>query len=216
MLKNLKLNVQMAVAFASIMALLVIISTVAWFGLNSSYNGFVDYRGLARDTNLSARVQADMLKVRLSVLKFLNERSEESLQDYNDLQAELDQLLVEAKVKINQPERAALIEEVVAEVEEYKSGFTKVVALIRKTEEMVATKLDPAGLSMHKQMTDIMQAAYADDDTKAAFYAAQVQENLLLGRLYVTKYLITNTKEDHDRAMKALSETLPPLFMRLD
>lgn len=216
MFKNLKLTIQMAVAFASILSLLVVISSVSWLGLNNSYNGFVDYRGLARDTNLAGRVQANVLMVRLSVLKFLNERSEEALEGYTSRLTKMEQFLAEARVEIQQPERARLVQEVTQEVEVYKQGFTEVVELFRQRNEQVSTRLDPSGLDMRKQMTDIIKSAYADDDAAAAFYAAQVQEHLLLGRLYVVKYLVTNSKADHDRANQELLVVMPPLIERLD
>ena len=216
MFKNLKLSMQLGVAFGAILALLVLISAASWVGLNNSYNGFVDYRGLARDTNLAGRVQANMLMVRLSVLKFLNERSDEAIEGYNTRLAKMDQFLEEASKEIQKPERAALVKEARQEVELYKQGFKDVVELFRKRNEVVSKSLDPSGLSMRQQMTEIMQSAYNDNDASAAFFAARVQEHLLLGRLYVVKYLVTNSDADHQRATKELKELLPPLVEQLD
>ena len=216
MFRKLNLTTQIGIAFASILTLLAVISISSWIGLNQSYTGFVEYRGLARDTNLAGRVQANMLMVRLSVLKFLNERSEESIKQYTTRLAKMEEFLKEAQVEIQKPERASLINQITTEVETYKVGFKDVVDLFRKRNTLVKDNLDPAGLSMRKQMTDIMISAHEDDDASAAFYASQVQEHLLLGRLYVVKYLVTNSTADHQRADKELLETLPPLVTKLD
>ncbi len=216
MFKKLNLVTQIGIAFASILALLVVISVSSWVGLSSSYTGLVDYRGLARDTNLAGRVQANMLMVRLSVLKFLNERSEESINIYTERLTKMEGFLDEARAEIQQPERARLIKQVIVGVENYKTGFNDVVGLFRQRNKIVEENLDPAGLSMRQQMTDIMKSAHDDDDTSAAYSASQVQEHLLLGRLYVVKYLVTNSKADHERADKELLEVLPPLVAELD
>lgn len=216
MFKNIRLTAQLGIGFGSTLTLLVLISSVAWFGLNSSYSGFVDYRSLARDSILAGRVQANMLMVRLSVLKFLNERSEESIKGYNESLAKMDKFLAQAKVEIQQPERARLIQGAMSEVGGYKEGFANVVDLFRQRNELVNTKLDPAGLSMHQQMTGILQSAHDDYDPAATYVAAQLQEHLLLGRLYVVKFLVTNSQADHDRAKEELLDNLPPLIAQLD
>jgi methyl-accepting chemotaxis protein len=111
---------------------------------------------------------------------------------------------------------AKLIKDITEEVDAYKSGFVNVVELFNKRNLVVEESLNPAGLSMRKQMTDVMTSAYNDNDTSAAFHAAQVQEHLLLGRLYVVKYLVTNSDSDHKRAEKELLEILPPLVTKLN
>lgn len=124
MFQKLKLTAQISVGFASIIVLLIVISTSSWFGVNNVYNGLVEYRELARDTNLTGRLQANMLMVRLGVLKFLNERSEESITQYEERLAKVETFMDEAKVEIKKPERAQLIQKSAQNLGVYKEGFT--------------------------------------------------------------------------------------------
>ncbi|WP_415884862.1 methyl-accepting chemotaxis protein [Neptuniibacter sp. QD37_6] len=216
MFKKLKLTAQISVGFSSIIALLVIISVFSWVGVSNVYSGLVEYRGLARDTNLAGRLQANMLKVRLGVLKFLNERSEESIQLYDERLLKVENFMSEAKVEIQKPERAELVAKSAKNIAIYKDGFSKVVELFRERNRLVKNQLDPSGLAMRKQMSNIITSAYADNDASAAYYAAQVQEHLLLGRLYVAKYLITNATADEERAKQELQEKIQPFVEDLD
>lgn len=216
MFKKLKLTAQISVGFSSIIALLVIISVFSWVGVSNVYSGLVEYRGLARDTNLAGRLQANMLKVRLGVLKFLNERSEESIQLYGERLVKVEKFMSEAKVEIQKPERAELVAKSAKNIDIYKDGFNKVVELFRERNRLVKNQLDPSGLAMRKQMSSIITSAYADNDASAAYYAAQVQEHLLLGRLYVAKYLITNATADEERAKQELQEKIQPFVEDLD
>ncbi|WP_415903753.1 methyl-accepting chemotaxis protein [Neptuniibacter sp. QD48_55] len=216
MFQKLKLTAQISAGFSSIIILLAVISIASWVGVSSVYNGVVEYRGLARDTNLAGRLQANMLMVRLGVLKFLNERSEESIKQYDGRLAKVETFMAEAKVEIQKPERAELVAKSAQNLTKYKNGFSKVVELFRERNNLVKNQLDPSGLSMRKQMTSIIKSAYADNDITAAFYAAQVQEHLLLGRLYVAKYLITNATADEDRAKQELQEKIWPFVEKLD
>ncbi|WP_028774980.1 methyl-accepting chemotaxis protein [Shewanella waksmanii] len=216
MLQKLKLNMQLYVSFGLILTLLLISSLIAYQGLSSTYSGFVEYRGLARDTNLAGRVQANMLMMRLSVLSFLNTRSNTAVEQFTERKDKMETFLAEAKVEIQAPQRAALISEVNTEVGDYIEGFKQVVSLFAKRNQIVSTELDPSGLAMREATTAIINGAYNDGDPDTAYYAAQVQEHLLLGRLYVTKYLVTNAESDAQRAKEELGEKISIALADLD
>lgn len=216
MFANLKLSMQLNVGFGAILALLVFISAVAYSGLSGTYQGFTEYRGLAKDTNLSGRVQANMLMMRLSVLNFLNTRSDTAVVQFNERKDKMKNFLDEASVEIQEPRRAQLVAEVISEVRSYEEGFTKVIALFGQRNKVVSQQLDPAGLAMRKAVTDIINSAHADNDVEATFLASGLQQHLLLARLYVTKYLVTNANTDADRANEELNSKMPPLMSTLD
>ena len=216
MLNNFKLNTQLQLAFGLMIALLIITSTISYTGLSKTYNGFVEYRGLAKDTNLAGRVQANMLMMRLSVLGYINTHSEDKITEYNERVEKMKTFLQQAEVEIKNPKRAELVGKVINEVGTYEDGFSSVVNLYQQRNEVVSKRLDPAGLAMRKATTDIINSAYTDGDHDAAFYAYQVQEHLLLGRLFVTKYLVTNSVGDAERAIDELSNKMGLALKELD
>ena len=216
MFKNMKLNMQLNFGFGLILVLLLVTSVIAYQGLSKTFNGFVEYRGLAKDTNLAGRVQANMLTMRLSVLSFLNTRSESSIEQFDQRRDKMETFLAEAKVEIQEPTRAQLVSEVASEVNVYKNGFSSVVDLFADRNKIVSNDLDPAGLAMRKATTDIINSAYTDGDPDAAYYASRVQENLLLGRLYVTKYLVSNAEKDSLRALDELENKMAGSLEDLD
>lgn len=216
MFNKLKLTVQLSFAFGAILVLLAVISLVAYVGLNNTYKGFVEYRGLARDTNLSGRVQANMLMMRLSVLSFVNTRSDESLQQFSRRKEMMKGFLDEATIEIRKPGRAKLVAEVKNEIVEYEDVFEKVVDLYKQRDDVITNRLNPFGLEMRKALTKIIDSAYDDDDSRATFYAAKLQEHLLLARLYVAKYLVTNSASDVDRAFLELEKEMSKHIQALD
>ncbi|OPX55247.1 methyl-accepting chemotaxis protein [Oceanospirillum multiglobuliferum] len=216
MLKNQSLKTQLNLSFGILVVLLVIISVVAYSGLSNTYQGFTDYRGLARDTNLAGRVQANMLTMRLSVLSFLNTRSDQALADYQERKALMTSFLEEASKEIVEPSRAQLIRNIKTEIQDYDTAFAEVVKLFHERNQVVSGRLDPAGLAMRVAVTDIARSAYDDEDASAAYMAGVVQEHLLLGRLYVTKFLVTNTQDDANRAEQELNQTLVSAMTELD
>ena len=216
MINNLKLNTQLKVSFGIILGLLIITSAIAFTGLSKTFNGFVEYRGLAKDTNLAGRVQANMLLMRLSVVSFINTRSEKSIEQFKERHSKMDDFLQQAKVEIQEPSRAKLVSEVISEVKVYEDGFSSVVDLYKQRNEVVSSRLDPVGLAMRQSATNIIESAYQDGDPDAAFYASRVQEHLLLGRLFVNKYLVTNANVDAERALDELDNKMRKTLADLD
>ncbi|WP_375749167.1 methyl-accepting chemotaxis protein [Vibrio sp. HN007] len=216
MLSRLKLNTQLYISFGVILALLTVIALTSLVGFNRINDGFVEYRGLARDTNLAGRVQANMLSMRLAVLNYVNTQSDTSVQQFEERKSKMYEFLQEAEREIQKPERARLVKKIVSEVDGYEQGFDQVVDLFGERNQIVKDSLDPNGLAMRQALSDIIVSAYTDDDTEASFLAAQLQERLLLGRLFVTKYLVTNSLDDANRAREELAERMPPLLDRLN
>lgn len=216
MFENLKLNTLLMLSFGSILMLVFVISLVAYSGLKNGHDSFVDYRGLARDTNLAGRVQANMLSMRLSVLKFINTRSQEAIDEFDLRSKKMKKFLQEAKGEIQEPSRARLVKDVDSEVDDYINAFEKVVGLYEKRNALVSDQLDPSGLEMRKVVSNIIVSSNDDNNAQASFYASQLQEHLLLARLYVTKYLVTNAQEDAERAQSELTDEMPKFFQQLE
>nr|CRH04677.1 putative Methyl-accepting chemotaxis protein [Candidatus Magnetococcus massalia] len=213
---NMKLSNIMALGFGIMIALLLIIASSSYFGLGSAVTGFTEYRGLARDTNLAGRLQANMLMVRMNVKDFNITGSQKDINQYNDYYTKMKTFLDEAKVEIQKPERAALISSVDQKVRLYQAGFEKVKQFRMERNESVFKGMDPNGLKMRKDLTSIMETAFRDGDPSGAFYAGRAQEHVLLGRLYAAKFLQTNAQADVERTLVELVDKLNPLFATMD
>ncbi len=216
MLKNMKVSIKLTMAFFSIILLLLVVAGVGYFGMSSAQDGFVTYRGLARDTNLSGRVQANMLEARLAVKNFIISRDKKDVTIYEARWKTMLNLMEEAKQEIQKPERAQKVSFIDQSLGQYQTAFYEVVDFMAERDKVVSTQLDPNGLRMRKLLTDLMTSAYQDQDSTAAYYAGRVQEHLLLGRLYMVKYLNTNNQADIDRAKKEFHEQMKEPLKILD
>jgi len=211
-----KVSNLLAIGFGLVLTIMVIISVISFNGLGTAVDGFTEYRGLARDTNLAGRVQANMLLVRLYAKDYILKHSDAAVDKFKARHKVLDGLVQDAEKEIQKPERAKLVAYVVGAIDQYDKAFDKVVVFMNKRNAVVKGQLDPNGLAMRKAITAIMESAYRDKDPDAAFYAGRVQESLLLARLFVAKYLTTNDQKDADRAHKELDEALTERAKVLD
>jgi len=215
MLKNMTLAKKLLLGFSAIIVLLLVISAISFKAITDSSKGFTDYRGLARDTNLAGRLQANMLMVRMNVKDFIITASDEDLEQYHSYWDKMREFLAEAQESIQNPERARAIDATQSIVSEYGSQFDKVIELQHERGAIVGETLNVLGPQAENKLTQILTSARADGDMEAAYNSSLAMRNLLLARLYVVKFLDDNLQASADRVGKETAE-LNGVFETLD
>ncbi len=190
---------KISLGFSSVLILLAVVGGIAFYALTGASKGFSQYREMARDSNLAGHLHADMLMVRMNVKDFLITGSDKDLGEYGDYYKKMLGFLEEAQKEIQNVERAEKIDKVDAEVDEYNAGFEKVVEFKKQRNQIVNQVLNVNGPLMEKTLTEVMTSADADNDMTAAFHSGLAMKHLLLGRLYMAKFLDTNDKKSADR-----------------
>jgi methyl-accepting chemotaxis protein len=200
------LTKKLILGFGIVLVLLAAISGVGIYSLQNASTGFTEYRGLARDTNLAGRVQANMLMVRMNVKDFLITGSDKDVQQYSDYMQKTMGFINEAKKEIQKPERSTLVLAAAKGIETYNQSFDKVKEYKNQRNHLVNDILNVNGPAMEKSLTKILVSAEKDGDAQATFYSAMAMRDLLLARLYVIKFLDTNGQVEVDRVNKEFSE----------
>ena len=216
MLQKLKLKTLLSLGFGVVIMMLLIVSGASFTGLGTASDGFTDYRGLARDTNLAGRLQANMLMVRMNVKDYLITQSDKDIQQYNEYFDQTVQFMAEAKQEIQNPERAKLVAQADHLLQAYGAAFPKVIDFVNQRNDQVDKILNVKGVEARKALTAIIDSAYEAKDADAVFYAGKAQQQLLLGRLYVVKYLQSNDPLDYQRALEELEGELKKDIDALD
>ncbi|MCU7836443.1 MAG: methyl-accepting chemotaxis protein [gamma proteobacterium symbiont of Taylorina sp.] len=216
MFKSMKVSTMLILGFGVVLAITIIISAISYNGLNTAIDGFKDYRALAKDTNLSGRVQANMLLVRLYVKDFFKTGSVESVEKYQKRMITSKQLVLEAQKEIQNPSRAKNVKLIVDSVDDYDNYFQEVIKFKAERDNLVIKGMDPNGLKMRKNLTEIMKTAYKDNDPDAAYYSGRIQEHVLLARLFAAKFLTDNHEDDAERFHKEIGEEIDHLAKTLD
>lgn len=192
----------LSLGFGVILALILVISVVASLRFYQSSDGFNTYRSLALTSVSTGRIQANILEARLSALKYikdpvashaseLDKRITTSIQLIDEvLEAHLDDLHKNEFLAIEK------------QLKQYSQGFSQVVQLVNTRNSLVKESLDPSGLKMRQAVTNLMTQASAEEDLEVAVSSGQLQQHVLLSRLYASKFLTSNNTEDAQRAEK--------------
>lgn len=200
MFKNMRVGMKIFVGFGFVLLLLALVAGVGYWGLGNSSNKFNDYREMAMDSNLAGRLQAQMLMVRMNVKDYIITGSDKSLEQFNSYWKQTEAFLSESQQEINEPSRVAKINHVTNILGDYERGFEQVQQYQKQRNHLVNDILNVNGPAMEKALTEIMVSAERDRDPSAAFEAGIALKHLLLGRLYMAKYLDTNSSQDATRA----------------
>ncbi len=206
MLKNIPVTAKVFGGFAIVLLLLVLTGVTGAINLNDGSDQFKLYRSIALQSNQAGRVQANLLEARLAVKNFIINGSPETVKSVQSRSASTLALTKELDELVASPSRKEVVTTASREIQAYINAFDKVTALQDRRNEFVVGTLDAFGPQIERNLTAVMKSAYKDNDATAAYLAGNVQRNLLLMRLYVGKFLISNAEADYKRATKEANE----------
>ena len=199
-----KVNISTKVmaGFGVVVALLVVISVVSLIGLIGADRHFKDYRSLARQTNAGGRVQANMLMTRIHAKNFVINASQDNIEGVEQRARLTIEMIMQARELTISPGFQMVIDNLGRELNEYLAQFDKVTTKQQQRDTLVHDTLNVIGPQMEKDLTAIMESAFADNDTEAAYRTGMTLRNLLLARLYAGRFLIQNDNASFQRVGK--------------
>ena len=135
---------------------------------------------------------------------FLKTRKEGQLQVFDTRFRQARDFAEEQFEAMQNAERRKLSQRFLENLDDYRDVTEKTFELMRMRDSTLQQQLNPQGTQMRKDLTDIMISAFEDKDPGAAYVAGRALEGVLLGRLYMMKYLETNATDDLERGRKEL------------
>ncbi|QYK04167.1 methyl-accepting chemotaxis protein [Shewanella zhangzhouensis] len=205
MFSSLRLSQQLYYSFGVVIVLLLVVTVAGYRGLTEGFKNFTEYRLLASSSNAASEAETTLLRAQVDVFRYLNTPDNTTYQSFQKNIAELNQDITHAKELELDAGRDSLLAQADGLVKNYASTFEAVTGDFAARDQVVRDLLDPAGLSMRENVTDVITAMYQEGDPDGLFVAARSQEKLMLARLFASNFLISNREEDYKRALQELS-----------
>jgi methyl-accepting chemotaxis protein len=205
-LKNINISVKIFGGFGLVIGLLLLVGLTGWLNLSSGNTDFQRYRSIALQTNQAGRVQANLLEARLAVKNFIIDANQTNIAAVNERAAKALELNKQFSQLVHAENKSQVIATTENDLNRYQSAFSEVTNLQARRDEVVNNALDVIGPQIERKLTEIMLSAFSDNDAVAAFRAGTVQRNLLLMRLYATKFLVTNDVSAYERTLAEANE----------
>lgn len=212
----------LSLGFGVILALILVISVVASLRFYQSSDGFNTYRSLAITSVSTGRIQANILEARLSALKYIKNPIPSHASELNRRITASNQLIDEILDSHLDDLHKNEFLTIKKQLDQYSQGFNKVVQLVNTRNNLVQEALDPSGVNIREAVTNLMTQASAEEDLEVAVSSGQLQQHVLLSRLYASKFLTSNKTEDAQRAEKEfasaalLAETIESQLMSME
>jgi signal transduction histidine kinase/ActR/RegA family two-component response regulator len=199
LLNNLSISTKVFSGFAIILLLLLIISAVSLSSLYRADQNFKQYRSLARQTNAAGRIQANMLMTRIFAKNFVINASGDNIAGVENRARATIEMIENARSLTTDPGFQLTVDGLEQELKEYVARFGEVTVKQARRDTLVHDTLNVVGPGMEQNLTAIMESAFTDDDTEAAYRAGMTLRNLLLARIYATRFLIQNDAASYQR-----------------
>lgn len=206
MLKNLPLHQLLALSFGSMILLICVLAGVSYITLTQGHDGFIEYRQVAKTSNALSQIQGDVLSVRISAIKYLKEQSPAYVDEYSKRIEALKNKLQEVENNVLDQSVSKGLEVAFYDVREYDASFSKIMALFKTRDEIVKQKMDVIGPRMLQEIVKLEQLANDNNNLQFLHEVALLQGNLLLGRLYAVKFLVSNEVSDFNAGLTAFGK----------
>ncbi len=189
--KDWSIGTKLGVGFGSVLVLLGAVSGAAYKGIDTSSDGFSEYRRIARGSLAVAQLDSGMLNVRVNRLNYLKQPSAERQQRVLDSLGKVQSEAAEIKAAISNPERAALAAQITERLQGYASAFTQQVALVEKRHALT-DEVGVIGAGVVNGLDGLTTVLRNTNQTDALFLAAGFRAQVLKERLAVAKYIYSS------------------------
>jgi methyl-accepting chemotaxis protein len=188
--KNLKVGIKIMLGFVLVGLLMVIIAglSITQLGqMNKTITNLTE--NLATDRQLANDIISQILSSRLYGRKYITGQKQADLDQFNQAIAQLDKSLTTANQEITDPAQVIILNQIEADVIDYKKTFNSITQAIADRQKIQAEVLDVQGPAGDTALVAMREAAINGNEGTGASSAADAESAFLLMRLDAFKYL---------------------------
>lgn len=162
-------------------------------------NTFVEYRATARQSLLAADIQEDIFEARLASSKYRLTKDSRYIAEVRDNLNEVKELKNQLAELGSRYEGLTALDAIPGILEEYEQSLMQALELQRERDVLVETT-SSVGRKARQQLSEVMASALTDGDAVASAAAGNAVASLLLARLYLERFLVSNDAADATRS----------------
>lgn len=183
----------------AMIVLIAVVGGFAAFQTSGLASTFVEYRATAKTSIAAAKMEEGIFEARLAALKY------RATKDQALVGAVSDGLAKASTAYETMPQFNGLdigqdaLSDLPELLAEYERLMDEAVSL-QQDRDILVEQTAAVGRKAREQLSEIMQSALRDNDAEASSLAGLASNNLLLGRLYLERFLVTNDPASYQRA----------------
>ncbi|MGE4292545.1 MAG: methyl-accepting chemotaxis protein [Desulfovibrio sp.] len=189
--RNRGIGLKIGLGFGVILLFFLSAGVTTYLALQNASAGFVEYRTIARSTNLLAKIQTDLLNIRDNVKDYLITGNEDALKNYQAHISTTRARLASTKAEMDDQERIVRLNEVETKLARYNEAFSQIVELRKKRIHLVNDVIYVEGPSMGEKLNDLFQRFQGTGKADVLYQLGNTLKYLNTGRLYASRFLDT-------------------------
>jgi methyl-accepting chemotaxis protein len=210
---NLRISVKAMTSPVIIIIFLLSLGVITFTDLKTIENNVSSMADdLAPDAGTAAQIMQQIYISRLQVKNYIKTSNNDAVASFDSAQNNMQLIMKKAQQDIQNPDRVKLLQTIDAMNKQYYDTFHNIVVTNMNTRNKLVTDvLNIQGPLIEKSLSQAMEQAYTANDLDASFYLGRALSHLLLGRLYVFKFLTDNEVSIQERATSELALSLTDL-----
>lgn len=215
MLENWSIARRINIGFAFVIATVIGLAAFAYITVITLAETFHDYRDASQETLLLNDLTEDLFEARIASIKYRMNPSDElaaevasNIQEITDADLNIAALNAHPEVK---NELASLADY----AGEYAASFNRMSDL-QAERNVIVDRLSANGPAARRSLSQTVDFAVQDGDLDTAYFGGLTQEQLMLGRFYTERFLLTNEEAALERAFEHLNTSLAESERLLD
>ena len=201
---NLKIRWKIGLGVGCVLVLLMVVAAQSYLSLKASESQFEKYRELARQTNLSNRVDINLASFKLSVKDYLLTNSEEAAQEIRTEAVAIQNAIKKMATLFEGDQNYDVIKSASIDIDAYIATFEEVASFVEKRNQLV-DRLNKLGPDAEKKINNTLEIAYENEDATAAYYSGLLLGNVLRAQLNASEFIISNDQKSARRVRNELS-----------
>lgn len=206
MFTNLTIRGRIFTGFGVIIAIVIALGATGTWSMSTMQRYFGEF---SKQSVLDDGIKILAKRVRETnghVKDYLRSKEDEDWNDVISSKASLVSQMSEMKARVQNPERAAKLRELDQTSGEFLGSLDKLHSLVGRRNELADGVMNVKGPELERGLSELMKKFDEGGVRDVALNVAQALRNLLLGRLYATKFLDSNDLSAGERVAQEFTK----------
>ncbi|MBN1970596.1 MAG: HAMP domain-containing protein [Candidatus Delongbacteria bacterium] len=201
MFKNQKIYIKIGIGFGVVLLFLILVSFLAYTGIDDSDGGFQDYIKVNVDNNLISLINSDLTYSKVSAKKYLTTKSTEDINHFNARLKSIKENLNQINLRINDSSKKVLISKIEQAVKSFENEFASVVAVTTNEDKIFEEVLNIDGPKTTAIIESLLNDLIDRNKSELSSNVALMQEHFLLARISVLKFINSGNSDFSEAAL---------------
>ena len=205
MLNNLTIKKKLIFSFSIIIILILGFVLFATKSINETSDGFSEYRRIAKNGRTISNIDISLLRMNSSILEYIKSHQKSSIDEFNKEFVEIKALVNLGVENLKNPTIKAQMQDIDKSLDNYKNSFSKVVNYMQTRDNILNENLYKNGKKVEQILSSAIVKESESRNSESSFEISKLLNDVLIMRIYVLKFVETNSNDDFEVVKKNIS-----------